>query len=379
LKVGSLAVDTGAIAQQPEVASNPVTFLFTYAIHRQDLLGSLPEGLLAGSPGLPSTDRPFKEKLVNFMKGTDEAYLDSVSYHNKIHAADVMMTTHWLFQSVYLQLFLTPFDHLMSLIAAAIHDMGHDGVSNLYHVKSRSSLALRYNDRSVLENFHAALAFGMMRNRKDTDWFSLLSTHFQLDASEKAVDLQAYARKGITEMVLMTDMLKHDFLIRQLKEHVIEILDKKTDEASSDGRRATDLRRRGAELQQPALTEQKYHILPVLLHVADVAGPAKPRPVMLYFTRRLLQEFWAQGDEETRLGLEVSPLCSRAAGMAAVPAGQIGFINFVVMPLFKEVPNVIDEAKEAVDNLAINADFWTKRKQENATYEEIWPPEQVDK
>ena len=43
-----------------------------------------------------------------------------------------------------------------ALFAAAVHDLGHPGVSSAYLVQSRSPLALMYNDRSVLENHHLA-------------------------------------------------------------------------------------------------------------------------------------------------------------------------------------------------------------------------------
>lgn len=43
-----------------------------------------------------------------------------------------------------------------ALVAAAAHDVDHFGRTNAYLIKVKHPLALLYNDRSVLENHHAA-------------------------------------------------------------------------------------------------------------------------------------------------------------------------------------------------------------------------------
>jgi hypothetical protein len=67
---------------------------------------------------------------------------------------------------------------------------------------------------------------------------------------------------------------------------------------------------------------------------ADVSNPAKPLPIYLHWTEKILEEFYDQGDEEKRLGLPVTsmPQCDRSK--PSVPAGQKGFIAFVVRPIF---------------------------------------------
>lgn len=53
----------------------------------------------------------------------------------------------------------------MSLyVAAACHDLKHPGINNVYLINTRDDLALQYNDKSILENFHCAQAFTLLKN-----------------------------------------------------------------------------------------------------------------------------------------------------------------------------------------------------------------------
>jgi len=48
------------------------------------------------------------------------------------------------------------------LVAAAVHDYGHLGLSNDFLVMSSHERALRYNDEHVNENHHAAAALAVL-------------------------------------------------------------------------------------------------------------------------------------------------------------------------------------------------------------------------
>jgi hypothetical protein len=50
-----------------------------------------------------------------------------------------------------------PIDCLAVLFAALCHDLDHPGVNNAFEASSMSERAVRYNDTSILENYHAAL------------------------------------------------------------------------------------------------------------------------------------------------------------------------------------------------------------------------------
>jgi hypothetical protein len=308
-----------------------------------------------------------QNRLFTFLHLADEGYLP-VIYHNNVHAADVVLIMHWMLNSNYIQYNMNKLDHFMAIVASAIHDMGHDGVNQNFHTKTLSPLSLRYNDRSVLENMHAARAFELMRGHEDADWFQLLSTEFQSDPSEKAVNLKQYMRKGLLSMVLMTDITKHEHLMNQ-----IEDIAAKAQEAGAFQKRAL-ARGTNFEIQAPGAFDKKLVILEVMLHAADVSNPARPNPLLVQdWTRRIVTEFWHQGDQERHLGLEVSPLCDRVSGFNSVPQSQIGFISFVVKPLFEQVSIVITEVSAAVDALDNSVAFWTSKKEANASFEDLYP------
>ena len=60
------------------------------------------------------------------------------------------------------------------LVAAAVHDVDHPGRTNGFMVNSGHNLALLYNDISVLENHHLAVAFKLMQVAAGLTALSLL-------------------------------------------------------------------------------------------------------------------------------------------------------------------------------------------------------------
>ena len=78
-----------------------------------------------------------------------------------------------------------------------MHDFEHGGLNNGFLIKSNDVLALRYNDRSPLENHHLAGSFSVLRT-PDCDFM----THMSDEARE-------IFRKMVIDMVLSTDMQSH--------------------------------------------------------------------------------------------------------------------------------------------------------------------------
>ena len=86
-----------------------------------------------------------------------------IPYHNHLHAADVTQSTHILLSSAALEEVFTPLEILAAILASSIHDVDHPGVTNQFLVNTEAELALIYNDESVLENHHLAVAFKLIQ------------------------------------------------------------------------------------------------------------------------------------------------------------------------------------------------------------------------
>lgn len=48
------------------------------------------------------------------------------------------------------------------IFGALCHDVSHRGRTNIFEINSLSNLAIRYHDKSVLEQHHAATAIKLM-------------------------------------------------------------------------------------------------------------------------------------------------------------------------------------------------------------------------
>ena len=94
---------------------------------------------------------------------------------------------------------------MSAIFAAAIHDVDHPGLTNQFLINTSSELAIMYNDESVLENHHLAVAFKLLQNA-DCDIFVHLTRK-----------QRQTLRKMVIDMVLATDMSKHMSLLADLK------------------------------------------------------------------------------------------------------------------------------------------------------------------
>lgn len=310
-------------------------------------------------------------KLLAFLQRLEDSYTDN-PYHNRSHAADVLQATWWILnasdepeQPEYRKLLranslpshasttdsavltdgvadslwkwtlrnskrggagmsgaggagggvgsqhrkklrslLEPEDLLAVLVAALAHDVGHTGQNNAFHVSSSSELAIFYNDKSVLENHHCARLFQVLKDPA-CDLFASLGK-----AQRREV------RDMIVTMILGTDMGVHFKNVDRLKATI---------EAGS-----FDLSNK----------EDKTFVLEIVLHAADISNPCRPEPVYRLWTDKVMEEFYNQGDAEKAASLPVSKFFDRDT--PNVPRCQVGFITFVLMPLYTALSDILD-------------------------------------
>uniref|UniRef100_A0A9J8CL34 Phosphodiesterase n=1 Tax=Cyprinus carpio carpio TaxID=630221 RepID=A0A9J8CL34_CYPCA len=189
---------------------------------------------------------------------------------------------------------------LMALyVAAAMHDYDHPGRTNAFLVATNAPQAVLYNDRSVLENHHAASAWSLFLSQPE----------FNFLCSLDHVEFKRF-RFLVIEAILATDLKKHfDFLAE---------FNSKVNDVNSPGIDWTN-------------ENDRLLVCQVCIKLADINGPAKDRSLHLKWTEGIVNEFYEQGDEEATLGLPISPFMDRSAPQLAKL--QESFITHIVGPL----------------------------------------------
>lgn len=85
--------------------------------------------------------------------------------------------------------------------------------------------------------------------------------------------------------------------------------------------------------------DSKQQLLEICVHAADVSTQTRPFDVAHEWTYLLFNEFFTQGDLEKHQQLPVSFLCDRDTTQIA--QSQPGFANFIVIPLFDVLAEVM--------------------------------------
>uniref|UniRef100_A0A3Q1K4B2 Phosphodiesterase n=1 Tax=Anabas testudineus TaxID=64144 RepID=A0A3Q1K4B2_ANATE len=267
------------------------------------------------------------DTFITFMMTLEDHYHADVAYHNNIHAADVVQSTHVLLSTPALEAVFTDLEILAALFASAIHDVDHPGVSNQFLINTNSELALMYNDSSVLENHHLAVGFKLLQE-DNCDIFQNLSKKQRQSL-----------RKMVIDMVLATDMSKHMNLLADLKTMV------ETKKVTSLGVLLLDN------------YSDRIQVLQNMVHCADLSNPTKPLELYRQWTDRIMVEFFTQGDRERDRGMEISPMCDKHN--ASIEKNQVGFIDYIVHPLWETWADLVHpDAQEILDTLEDNREWY---------------------
>eukprot|EP00163_Fabomonas_tropica_P008284 TRINITY_DN178_c1_g1_i1.p1 TRINITY_DN178_c1_g1~~TRINITY_DN178_c1_g1_i1.p1 ORF type:complete len:758 (-),score=139.49 TRINITY_DN178_c1_g1_i1:352-2625(-) len=264
----------------------------------------------------------------NFITEIERRYLPDNPYHCSTHAADVVQTTHHFIQGGVGEHF-SDIDIFVSLLAAAIHDVDHPGRNNVFQLKTSSPLAILYNDKSILENHHLATAFKIMNDKASHDILSCLDSK-----------TRTTVREGIIAAVLATDLSQHFGLVSQFKgriEALKAVMDDPDATLEASDRQAIQL---------------------MVMKASDISNPVKNPSLYLKWTERVMEEFYRQGDDEAAFGMDISPFCDRKN--PTVSKCQIGFINFIVHPLYSAFSEVFPFVAQHVKQLESNKNMWSQ-------------------
>ncbi|KAH0617117.1 hypothetical protein JD844_028795 [Phrynosoma platyrhinos] len=269
--------------------------------------------------GLFETFKIPVREFMNYFHALECGYRE-IPYHNRIHATDVLHAVWYLSTQPIPGLPTVINDHgsasdsaddtygclagnipaleLMALyVAAAMHDYDHPGRTNAFLVATSAPQAVLYNDRSVLENHHAAAAWNLFMSRSEYNFLVNLD-HVEFK----------HFRFLVIEAILATDLKKHFDFVAKFNAKV-------NDDVGIDWTNEND----------------RLLVCQMCIKLADINGPAKHKDLHLKWTEGIVNEFYEQGDEEASLGLPISPFMDRSAPQLANL--QESFITHIVGPL----------------------------------------------
>lgn len=299
--------------------------------------------------------------LYHFIFDICNSYHSTNPYHNFRHAVDVLQANYYFLcrlgvlqpmnpdvsfepvQSDIKNLF-QPLDIFALLMASIGHDVGHPGVNNSFMITTSAPLAILYNDKSVLESFHAMSFFHLLREH----CFSQLT---DLRSNPE----YATFRKIVVNSILATDMSMHD-------EYVTKIQDQ-----------AQRLKRKEIDFTDKATCEkEKILICGALIKCADISNCARPFESAKRWAKILAEEFFEQGDLERELGMTVLPINER--GKIPLEDFQLSFKRFVALKLFESVSKVTPCMQFTVDQINENTDIWEEMKKQDKQQQQKQSP-----
>ncbi|NWT41040.1 PDE9A phosphodiesterase, partial [Chroicocephalus maculipennis] len=229
-------------------------------------------------------------------------------FHNFRHCFCVTQMMYSMISLCSLQEKFSQIDILILMTAAVCHDLDHPGYNNTYQINARTELAVRYNDISPLENHHCAVAFQII-SQPEYNIFSNVSQ-----------DQFKQIRQGIITLILATDMARHAEILDSFKEKM-ENFDYSNEEH---------------------MTCLKM----VLIKCCDISNEVRPMEVAEPWVDCLLEEYFMQSDREKSEGLPVAPFMDR--DKVTKPTAQIGFLKFVLIPMFETVTKLFPEVEEVM-------------------------------
>ena len=256
-------------------------------------------------------------------------------YHNDLHAGDVMQTSHTIIKrgNLLKKMKLGQLDVFSILVACLCHDYKHPGQNNLYQINAKTKYAMRYNDISVLENYHVSQTFKLLQKNEYNIFINFSPEEYRI------------CRRRMIDGILSTDMANHQKVISAVKIKM-DTFDIKNGENLEKIFISEDEENLGK------LFENQQCILNMIIHGSDISNPGKPDKISNEWTKRVYGEFFVQGDLEKKQGLTISNFCDRET--TNVNKAMIGFINFVVLPAITILVNLVNEVKIYKDYCKFN-------------------------
>ncbi|PFH38524.1 3'5'-cyclic nucleotide phosphodiesterase domain-containing protein [Besnoitia besnoiti] len=248
-------------------------------------------------------------------------------YHNFFHALNVAQILCLLMSLPDVAAQFQPIDFFVLSVAALGHDLGHPGVNNVFINRNNCLPARLYQNLSVLENYHAALLFQVLRHPR-----------FNVFCSIPPQTFSTY-RKRIISAILWTDMAKHFGMVAKLQEKIAGEM---------------------VQAEGIIVTLQKPYLEGLLLHASDISNPMLAFEFSYAWALRACDEFIQQNKLEQQLGQPPHMPTFADFNLYNVAKCQVNFIDCICSPLFGSLAQMFpaqlgDRAAELKQNRYVTA------------------------
>eukprot|EP00756_Hemistasia_phaeocysticola_P038729 Hpha_TRINITY_DN16778_c4_g1::TRINITY_DN16778_c4_g1_i2::g.77547::m.77547/K13761/PDE9; high affinity cGMP-specific 3',5'-cyclic phosphodiesterase 9 len=274
-----------------------------------------------------------KDLLASYFTAVQQ-HCNTNPYHNVKRATAMMCIMSHLLgsadspSSLISRVRMSKEDVFAALLSAGIVDLNHEGVTNAFVKRAGTMLSMLYSDLYATDQDSLTVAFELMYNPH----INILQT------------LTPEQVKDVTETVREALFIRANV---QMADH---------------SARFEEFRQLVASVHDWAVKDNVRHAITHALRICDLAAWGRPLELHKKWMDRVREEFYLQGDKETKLGLSPSTYhdtqwtTARERDDSDFAAGQVHFIDSVVLPLFGEMQRLVPEmeqfAKEAKENRA---------------------------
>ncbi|KAL4468314.1 hypothetical protein ABPG72_010715 [Tetrahymena utriculariae] len=277
-----------------------------------------------------------EDVFANFVKELQKQYdIKNNDFHNFDHGVSVMQSCYMLSKCIRATQILKPIDIFTVILSGLCHDVGHTGRTNNFEISVQSKLAIRYHDKSVLEQHHLATTFKIMKQSLDYNILQNL---------EPAIYNQV--RRSMISNILYTD----------IKQHFKLILDFETYWKNYDDQSKTTTNIPEAEIDL---------LTGMIIHTADFTGAAKPFQLSRQWSEKVNREFHNQYIEEGKRGVEQTSFMKDLDVLHVMAKAEKGFLNVIVLPLWQSLNDFYKgELKTQIQYLTDSINQWGELSQQ---------------
>ncbi|XP_047668375.1 cAMP and cAMP-inhibited cGMP 3',5'-cyclic phosphodiesterase 10A isoform X3 [Tachysurus fulvidraco] len=258
------------------------------------------------------------EKLCRFTMSVRKNYR-RVPYHNWKHAVTVAHCMYVILQKT--SGIFTELERKGLLIACLCHDLDHRGYSNSYLQKFDHPLAALYST-STMEQHHFSQTVSILQEGHNI-FSNLTSSEY-----EQVLEI-------IRKAIIATDLALY----------------------FSNRKQLADLLSTGAlDLNNHA---HRDRVIGLMMTACDLCSVTKLWPITRLTANDIYAEFWAEGDEMKKIGMQPIPMMDRDK-KDEVPQGQVGFYNAVAVPCYTTLSEMFPPSSPLLRACRENLSQWER-------------------